>query len=191
MFGDALRSRLRVELEDVLYLGKWDFQLAECRHEASLFELTDLVVAVAGRTVDSRRHQQTDLAVEAQCLRGKTGASGELSDAQLFHYRLPRHRVIYLVRSVCGFPPRPMSRRSDASQRLFEEIGHPDGRAGTGRPTANQSTRRTTPDVWFRQLDLSSGRNRVIVSVSGVGVRGVPGGPAHWCTCTQVRRSGG
>ena len=75
----------RIACEQFLDRRERQLQLAHHHDKACLIDLTDVVVAIARRLIDTRRHQHPKLVVEAKCLQRKAGPSCELSDTDFVH----------------------------------------------------------------------------------------------------------
>src|SRR6202035_3478653 len=80
-----LRGIGRIAREQLPDRRERQLELADHHDKAWLIELRRVVVAIARRLIDARRHQHPAFVVEAQCLQRKAGPPSELPDADLFH----------------------------------------------------------------------------------------------------------
>ena len=58
----------RIACKQFLDRGKRQLQLTQHHNKACLIDLTDVVVAIAGRLIDGRRHQHAEFVIEPERL---------------------------------------------------------------------------------------------------------------------------
>lgn len=115
MLLDARRRIGRIAREQLLDRGERQLQLAHHHDQACLVELGYVVVAIARRLIDARRHQHPAFVIEAERLQRKAGPSCELPDADLFHADSLVAGPIRPGRMSVRSPPRAESRLLAAS----------------------------------------------------------------------------